>query len=251
MNVTAEREELWRVGDLARRTGVSVRTLHYYDEIGLLSPSRHSEGKHRLYESDDVVRLQQIRSLQQMGLSLDEVRECLDGEDFSPRAVIAIHLERLRRQIRSQQILCERLDAIAHRLDAAELVSAGEFIQLVETMTMVEKYYTPEQLEELRQRREVVGDERIRAAEGEWETLMAGVRTEMERGTDPSEPHVQELARKWMSLVQEFTGGNREIESSVKQMWQEETEIHGINTAEMRKMSEYIQKAFGASKGGE
>ena len=89
MNVVEEREELWRVGDLARRTGVSVRTLHYYDEIGLLSPSRHSEGKHRLYGSDDVVRLQQIRSLQQMKLCI----------------VLLVHLVMLIRHALSQTIV--------------------------------------------------------------------------------------------------------------------------------------------------
>ena len=51
----------WKVGELARRTGLSVRTLRYYDEIGLLAPSRRSEGGHRLYTAEDVVRLQRIK----------------------------------------------------------------------------------------------------------------------------------------------------------------------------------------------
>ena len=59
---------VWKVGELAERTGLSVRTLHYYDEIGLLSPSRRTAAGHRLYTAGDVVRLQQIRSLKQPGL---------------------------------------------------------------------------------------------------------------------------------------------------------------------------------------
>ena len=94
-----------KVGELARRTGVSVRTLHYYDEISLLSPSHHTAAGHRLYGAADVVRLQQIRSRQQLGLSLDEVSACLDGSDCSLLCVIELHLGRLREQIVLQRRL--------------------------------------------------------------------------------------------------------------------------------------------------
>ena len=59
-----------KVGELARSSGVSVRTLHYYDEIGLLRPSQQTATGHRLYSRADVVRLQQIRSLRSLGLPL-------------------------------------------------------------------------------------------------------------------------------------------------------------------------------------
>ena len=52
-----------KVGELARQTGLSVRTLHYYDEIGLLSPSYRTETGYRLYAAVDIARLQQIKSL--------------------------------------------------------------------------------------------------------------------------------------------------------------------------------------------
>ncbi|HKO00391.1 MAG TPA: MerR family transcriptional regulator, partial [Thermoanaerobaculia bacterium] len=70
--------DLFKVGELAKRTGMSVRTLHHYDAIGLLQPSRRSESGHRLYDRDDVARLQQIKSLRQLGFALDEIRELLD-----------------------------------------------------------------------------------------------------------------------------------------------------------------------------
>jgi DNA-binding transcriptional MerR regulator len=61
-----------KVGDLAKQTAVSVRTLHYYDEIGLLSPSGRTESGYRLYATQDIVRLQQIVSLRQIGFSLEK-----------------------------------------------------------------------------------------------------------------------------------------------------------------------------------
>lgn len=87
------------VGDLAKQTGVSVRTLHYYDEIGLLSPSHRTEAGYRLYGEDDIIRWQQIVSLRQIGFFLEQIWECLEQEQFSPHQVVQLHLSQLKEQI--------------------------------------------------------------------------------------------------------------------------------------------------------
>src|SRR5437879_10892711 len=91
--------EALKVGELARRTGLTVRTLHHYDEIGLLRPSLHTEAGHRLYTAGDVARLQQVMSLRRLGFSLEDVRGCLDRPGFSPVEVIGMHVSRLREQV--------------------------------------------------------------------------------------------------------------------------------------------------------
>src|SRR5205085_8718618 len=136
------------------RTGLTIRTLHHYDEIGLLKPSLHTESGHRLYTADDVARLQQVLSLRQLGFSLEQVRDCLGGVGFSPLEVIRLHVARLREQIELQRGLCERLEALAAYFGPAGEVSAEAFLQTIEVMTMIEDYYTPEQLESMRKRRE-------------------------------------------------------------------------------------------------
>jgi MerR family transcriptional regulator, thiopeptide resistance regulator len=245
------RPAAWKVGELAGRTGVSVRALRYYDEIGLLSPSRRSEGGHRLYTAEDVVRLQRIKSLTQLGFTLREVRGCLDRPDFLLERVVRLHLARLRERIELQRRLCERLERVSDRLSSGEDVSSEEFIETVmEVIDMserIEKYYTPEQLEYLEQRRNEVGEERIREVEAEWPDLMEQVRAEMEAGTDPSEERVQALARRWMGLVREFTGGDQGIERSLNNMWSREENVHGIDTSETRELGEYVSRALAAS----
>src|SRR5438270_4402650 len=125
----AMRFEALKVGELARRTGLTVRTLHHYDEIGLLKPSLHTESGHRLYTANDIARLQQIVSLRQLGFSLEEVAGCLHRPGFSPLEVIRLHAARLRDQIKLQQGLCERLDALAAYFETAGEVSAEAFLQ--------------------------------------------------------------------------------------------------------------------------
>ncbi|MCA1728462.1 MAG: MerR family transcriptional regulator [Actinobacteria bacterium] len=246
-----QRPAALKVGELAKRTGLSVRALHYYDEIGLLSPSRRTGSGHRLYAAGDVARLQQIKSLRYLGFSLEEIRDYLERPDFSPRQVIESHLARLREQIEMQRKLCKRLEEISVRLSSTEDVSAEEFVLTMEAISMserLEKYYTPEQLEALGRRRQELGEERIRAVEAEWSELIERVRAEMEAGTDPAGERVQRLAKRWMELVGEFTGGDPGIERSVGNMWQQEESIHGIDTGEMREMMKYIFRAMAASK---
>ena len=241
----------WKVGQLAQRTGLSVRTLHWYDEIGLLTPSYHSESGHRLYTPQDVVRLQRIVSLRQLGFALEEVRACLDDADFSPAALIEMHLARLREQIDAQQRLCGRLEAIAASMRTAETVSVEDLLQSIEGMTMIEKYYTPEQLEQLKARKDQVGEERIRQVQEEWPKLQADVQAEMQKGTDPTSETVKALARRWMALIREFSGGDSGIEDSLRTMYEQEQTIHGMDVAAQRPMREYVSKAIAALKNAE
>ena len=87
-----------------------------------------------------------------------------------------------------QRRLCERLEALAGPFRAAGEVSADEFLQTIEVMTMIESYYTPEQMEALKRRREQLGEDAIRAAEADWAELIAQITAEMENGHRPGRP---------------------------------------------------------------
>lgn len=214
--------EALRVGELARRTGLTIRTLHHYDEIGLLKPSLHSGARYRLYTASDVARLQQVMSLRQLGFSLSEARDCLDRPDFAPLEIIRLHLARVREQIELQGRLCERLEAIAARFRTAKQVSHEEFLKTIEAMTMTEKYFTPQQQQIIQERRDEAGEEVLQQKQEQWAELIAEVRAAMEAGVAPTEANVQKLARRWTDMVQWTTGGDPEIEQSLKRLWDEE-----------------------------
>jgi MerR family transcriptional regulator, thiopeptide resistance regulator len=238
---------LLKVGDLARQTGVSVRTLHHYDEIGLLSPSGRTEAGYRLYATDDILRLQRIVSLRQIGFSLEEIRECLKQCNFSLSEVIQLHITGLREQIEQSNKLLKRLEMIAE-MNSTESVSVEDLMQTIEAICMFEKYYTPEQLETLKQRRELLGEERIRQGQVDWQELIEQVRVEMINGADPTSESVQVLARRWLGLVQEFTGGDPELAKSLNKMYQEEGAEVVTRGAVDAAMSEYMGKAIKSLK---
>jgi hypothetical protein len=145
-----------------------------------------------------------------------------------------------------QQQLYARLDAIATHLQASETISIQEFIQLIEVTMMLENYYTPEQLDYLKQRREMLTEEQIQQVEAEWQELIAQARTAMENGIAPTSEAVQAIARRSQELIQEFTGGDAGIERSLNQMYQQE----GVEAASRGAMDsavmDYLSRARAA-----
>lgn len=89
------KDQVWRVGQLSEATGLTVRTLHHYDQIGLLAPSRRSTGGHRLYLSDDVSRLSTIVILRRAGLPLAEIKILLAQDSIDVAELIEQQASRL------------------------------------------------------------------------------------------------------------------------------------------------------------
>ena len=100
------------VGETARLTGVSVRTLHYYDEIGLLRTSGTSEGGYRLYDEACLARLQQILFFRELAFPLDEIRRILESPSFNSRKAMERHRELLAMKRERLERLIELVDHI-------------------------------------------------------------------------------------------------------------------------------------------
>ena len=231
---------MWKIGELARRTGLTVRTLHHYDEIGLLSAAERSDGGHRVYGEADVRRLYRIVSLRSLGFPLDAIAEALDRDGFDARAAVEDHLVRLEQQMEQQRRLQNVLGRLLERLDT------DDFLTTIEEMTMRQRYYTPEQLDQLEQRRRELGEDAIRDAEGEWAEIFATLRAEMDAGTDPADPKLRPVAERGRELVAMFTGGDPGITSSLKSMWENEDPekvSHGMVDAEVMAYYGKVQEA--------
>jgi DNA-binding transcriptional MerR regulator len=238
----------WKVGKLASRTGMSVRALHHYDEIGLLTPSLRTPSGHRLYQQGDIARLQQIQSLRLMGLPLEEVKQLLDGAAISPREVIDLHLARLHEQIALQNRLAERLQGLATHLDTVEVASIDDLCQIIQVTTAMEKYFTTEQLEVLRDRRTSIGEAHMQEVRDSWNEIIPKVRQAMAENVDPTSPEILAIARRWKALVEEFTGGDSKIARAVETMYKHEgpklqQQLGEVPTPDM---FTYMSKAFAA-----
>jgi DNA-binding transcriptional MerR regulator len=212
--------DTYRIGEFARAAGVTVRALHHYDRLGLLSPSERTQGGHRLYTAADVERLYRLLALRGLGLPLEEIGPLLEDGD-GVTGTVRRHLERVEQQLGALGALRSRLTRLLGALDG-DGEPAPRFLEALEAMSMFEKYYTPEQLEQLEERGLAMGDDAIKAVEEDWRQLYAEVRAHREAGTDPADPAVQALLRRTGELIKMFTGGDPAIEASLKRMYEEQ-----------------------------
>ncbi len=239
-----------RIGAVARLTGLTVRTLHHYDEIGLLVPSGRSEAGYRLYGEADLRRLYRILALRGMGFPLDEIARTLVAEGEDPRPAVRRHLERIDDQLALAGRLRARLAHILDVLDRADEPSGDLFIEAIEVMTRMETYYTPEQLEQLQERADALGEDGLRRAQEDWAELIAAVEAERAAGTDPADPRLDPLLARWTALVTAFTGGDAGIKASLQRMYDTEGPEQASRGAMNAETMAYAGAAIAARRGG-
>ncbi|WP_426343620.1 MerR family transcriptional regulator [Pseudoduganella sp. R-32] len=229
-----------KVGELARRCGLTVRTLHHYDSIGLLKPSGRSDAGYRLYNRDDVARLHQVQALRRFGMALADIGHFLAKPGSSLPDLISRQIDSLDRQIAEAAKLREQLTALRGQLLAGEEPELATWLTTLEQMTVYDKYFTKEELAQL----PIYNDP---AAPEEWSELIEAVGQKMAAGIPPSDPAVQALAEKWMATFSRQAGHSVDIMHRLDNMWSREEEYRkqsGV-TLEMRN---YIAAASGQGK---
>ena len=224
-------KDKWKIGELAKATGLTVRTLHHYDEIELLRPSERSEAGHRIYTDADVRRLYRIISLKQLGFPLADITSMIESDDADPRAAVRGHLDAVEEQIELQQELRERLGSILGVLDGSDEPTTKQLLEIMEVMMEVEKYYTPEQREQIKKRGEEADWDEIKTNQKEWSQILEDAEVAMKAGTPATDPHVQGLARRYQKLGQwfaaGFTGGDPGLKESLNRLWADKgDELH-------------------------
>ncbi|WP_142066547.1 MerR family transcriptional regulator [Brevibacillus sp. AG162] len=132
----------WKVGELAKMAGITIRTLRFYDQIGLFSPSGYSPSGYRLYTEKDISRLQQILSLKELGLSLEQIKAGMTGDQLSLSDIVTIQIDSLKESIRMQQKLLHELENVSSRMQRNEPFTVEHFMNIIRTMRMKhEKFF--------------------------------------------------------------------------------------------------------------
>jgi DNA-binding transcriptional MerR regulator len=245
---TGDEARRWSIGELARATGLTVRTLHHYDQIGLVRPSERTWSGHRRYVEADVRRLYRVRALRSLGLSLEQIGRALEevGEDLAAlNRVLASQLEHLDAEAARLDKLRHQLRSLLERVSASMAPDPEEILNVLETMTMIEGYYSEEQLAYLARRREELGEDAIKAAEAEWPKLIAKMTEHQQAGTPVDDPEVAALARRWAELVAAFHGGDQGVRESLGRLWSERAEELNAqyNTGINAELMGYVQRA--------
>ena len=211
----------WRIGELAEHAGLTVRTLHHYDRIGLLCPGRQDGGQRR-YTDADARRLYQIVALRGLGLPLKQIGECLTT-DLDPRPLVAEQLRAVSAQIAAATELRDRLASLLDRLDQQRQPTGGDLLALLQATAdlrqLVVAALSDEQLAGIVRHHQQLGREATELARDKLPALYRQALAQYRANTDPASPAVQAIVRDIDRASAALSGGDEAISRTMRRLW--------------------------------
>jgi DNA-binding transcriptional MerR regulator len=212
---------MYKTQEAAKLAGITVRTLHHYDRIGLLKPSGRSEAGYRLYSDADLVRLQHIAVLKFLGFTLSEIRDLIRGAPTGVRETLVLHRSLLVERKQQIERSVKVIDMAEQRgYDMESLKRTMEAMRMSERKGWMLKYYSPEAQEKIRKRSAEWSGEQQAESERRWRELIAEVEEAAKR-EDPDSDRARELAARWQELIRGFTQDDPEITLGLNRLYED------------------------------
>lgn len=232
---------LIQVGELAKRAGITVRTLHHYEQTGLLLPSARSAAGYRLYNLADVQRLHMIQALAKAGLELAEIRDFLEQRSLSLAELLDGQITLLDKQLRSIHTLRNRLVELRTGLTDDATPDLEYWLQTLELMNMYDRWFSKEELQQLpfAVEKEALADI--------WAGLVTEVKHLLEQNVSVTDARATDLASRWMERLEQDTAGKPEFLTRLNEMHSGEPQMQE-QTGITPEITDYITRAFAESK---
>ena len=221
--------QTYSVGEFAKLAGVTVRALHFYDEVGLLKPTRQRQNRRRQYRQLDLLRLQQIVTLRSLGFSLSEIETLLTHPEYEIAEALKAQKSAVDAQISQLQQVSYALTMTLERLQTTQQIDWTQVTRIIRSLTETDKidwlrqFYPPEWWAWLHQRGVQMQPDAIKASVQAWQSLYDGFAKVRHLPVD--DPQVQALAAEMDHLGSLFTQRNPEIEQSLVAMYRDVSQI--------------------------
>ena len=233
------------IGQFARQAGVSERTLRFYEKLGLLQPKGRTPAGYRYYGQLEVQRLQQIRSLQSIGLPLARIGALLQSESWNSQAVVKAHLKKLDEQIEALQKLRGRLARLDAAMTSGSAPADEDLLRIIEEMSMLEKHISPQEMEKAQQCHQALGDERSQAARQQWGKIVQELGALQGQGKSPTSKELHALSAQGRALLNECTNNEPAIQRNLRGAGPVFFSQLGLDVSQ--ELSDYVVEALRAS----
>lgn len=239
----------YTVRQLAKMAGVSVRTLHHYDQIGLLKPATRSPAGYRFYHHPELLRLQQILFFRELDFPLAQIKEILAQPGFDPIEALREHRRRL--QARGEQIalLLQTIDKTVLKLTEAEMELTDAELYEGFTQEQIDRYqsevrekYDPKLVEESNRRVRKMTKAQWNAVKQEGDQVTRGLAELSER--DPGDPQVQQLIGRHHAWIENFYPCSSEIYRGLGQLYVEHPEFRATYDRYRLNLADFMQAAM-------
>ncbi len=218
-------EKTYRVLQFAKLAGVTVRTLHFYDQKGLLKPEHRTESGYRVYQQSDLIRLQQILTLKALGFSLETISALLTEEGYSLQKALKFQKNAIAQRIGELQIahyaLARMLDSVGEsgEVDWEQVMTIIRSFAEISQDDLVNRYYTPEQQAWIQERAVYTTPTIITEGAKAWREVREAF--EQRRHLPPDHPEIQAIVAEMEKLVSLFTGGDASISEAHQRHYRE------------------------------
>lgn len=220
---------MFKVSEFAEKAGVTVRTLHHYDRLGLLKPSERNRAGYRLYGERDLVRLQQIATLKFIGLPLKQIKDVLDGNDLDLPATLSLQRRLLTDKRRQIELALRAIEEAERSIrpdlgpDWAALKKIIEVMEMETKNEWMQKYYSDEAQAKIAQKAASFTPEMQAQVTQQWNQLIREVENAIRGKQDPAGAPARELAERWAGMARGFTGGDPEIQKGLNKLYADQS----------------------------
>jgi len=214
-------KEQYLIKEFALLTGTTVRTLHHYDQIGLLRPSGRRPNGYRVYIQADLLRLEQIIALRFLGMSLREIKHILENPALTVEKSLKVQSGIIAEEARRLEGAGRALRQVFGQLEKGKKTDFNKVITIIKEIQMseekkkswAEKFYTPEEMKEFEEIGKGYTPQQMEDYQKKWAALIEEVKRNLD--TDPAGPLGQELARRWQALFNEAYGGHPNLKKRI------------------------------------
>lgn len=234
---------------MATLAGISVRTLHHYDHIGLLTPSARSAAGYRLYGTEDLLRLQQILLYRELDLPLEEIRRILGDPGFDPvealtqhRRTMELHAERLARLLHTIDRTIARLMEADMSLTDEELYEGLPKEQVERWKREVDERYDPKLVAESNRRVHAMGKEQWSVVKAEGDAISRRMAELM--GRSASDPEVQATIARQHAWIERFYPCSAEMFQGLGQHYAEHPEFRANYDKYRPNLADFMRDAM-------
>jgi MerR family transcriptional regulator, thiopeptide resistance regulator len=244
----------YTVKQVSELSGVSVRTLHFYDEIGLLKPGRGENG-YRSYEKEHLLLLQQILFYRELGFELSLIQKILTDQGFDKIKALQSHRETLQKEQAKTKTLIQTIDKTLAHLQRQEKMKDEEIYKGFDTKKqaeyekyLIERYgdSAQEKIEESKRRTKNWQKEEYLQVKKDYDEIHQAMTEALKKGMACDDQDVQKIIRRHYGIIDRFWTPNRQAYIGLGQMYCEHADFRQLYDSFHPALAEYMSQAMKA-----
>lgn len=247
-----QKEGQFSIGEIANLTGVTIRTLQYYDVIGLVPSRKETINRRRYYQEKDLTKLQQVLFYKSLGLPIKEIKVLVIDAVTNDQIAAVLQKQRniFYEKLNGVKQNISFIDVCLTNIEKNEAPITGELIQLMISLNK-DAFFEYQDIEYDKNTKEVFAQHFENAEDAielywNWKTLILQAVTHIFSGVDPKSEQGLEFAKKWMQMVAKSTDGNLELVEAHKTAYENRDKWPEEDRRLMEFADEFIDKAMEA-----